>query len=329
LENELDISEFRQREKDLPSGSEFVEACVPKGRALRLMGGHNGMKILRWQRAKEFEFTTKLSMAGSLYVSDNYVNAVMEAKPVGYWRFESQKNGALVSEVAPANDLRIIGKARLVADGDGRVVEFGRPGCEGHLVSSEPLNALAASDYSMEAWFKPSHAHRGCLMGLAVNQHTAPDQIGPNNSHAFILETVGALETTGLRRLGLNDSGRLRFLHRDPPGSSYKWGTSCFSAKPYTPRRWQHVVAVKEGSTMRLYLNGDLTGTSEDPTSLARDLYLEVGQLVGNHQIVPFVGQMDELSVYNRALSEKEVKQHYKAMNSGDKKLKQKKGTEA
>jgi hypothetical protein len=31
---------------------------------------------------------------------------------------------------------------------------------------------------------------------------------------------------------------------------------------------------------------------------------------------ISFVGQLDELSIYNRALSEREVKRHFKAMNS-------------
>jgi hypothetical protein len=155
------------------------------------------------------------------------------------------------------------------------------------------------------------------------------NQVGPTNFHAFFLETVGALVPASLQELGLKKPSVVRFLHRDPPGTQFRTGTTCFSAKAYAPRRWQQVVAVKEGSTMRLYLNGNLTGSVEDPTTLARGLYLEIGQLIGGHDKLPFIGQLDELSVYNRALSEREIKQHYKAMNSGERKVQPKRGTEA
>jgi hypothetical protein len=304
-----------QREEDLPAGSEFIKARVLKGRGLMLSDGDGSMKVSRWHSAKAAEFAAKLSMAGPLPVTDSYVQNVIKSKPVGYWRFESQEEKRIVNQVSPSNDLHIVGNVKLIGDQENRVAEFGRSRSEGHMVSSKPFDALAEHDYSVEFWIKPSHSHRGGLIGLAVNQHLEPGQVGSTNLHGFFLEIVGALKPAALVELGLKEPNSIRFLHRDPPGSGYRLGTSCFSGTPYVVRRWQHVVAVKAGSELRLYLNGKLTATGKDESFLAKGLYLEVGQLIGAHEILPFVGQMDELSVYNRALPPAEIKRHYKTID--------------
>jgi hypothetical protein len=304
-----------QREEELPSGSDFIKALVAKGRAVQMRDSDGQMKISRWHAAKASEFAAKLSMAGSLPVSASYIQAVIKSKPVGYWRFESQEEQRVVNQVSPSNDLLIVGNVKLIGDEENRVAEFGRSRSEGHMVSSKPLDALAGHDYSVEFWLRPSHSHRGGLMGLAVNQHRESDQILTTNLHGFFLEVIGALKPAALVELGLKEPNSIRFLHRDPPGSEYRTGTSCFSSTPYAVRRWQHVVAVKTGPEMRLYINGKLAATASDSSSLAKGLFLEVGQLIGTHEIVPFVGQLDELSVYDRALSAAEIKRHYKAID--------------
>lgn len=303
-----------QQEKSLPSGSEFSKARVTKGRGLQLSGTSGVMKVSRWHGAKASEFANKLSMAGRLPVNAAYVNAVLRSKPAGYWRFESQEEGRIVNQVAPSNDLIIVGNPRLIGDEENRVVEFGRSNSEGHLVSSKPLDELAGSDYSVELWMKPSHGHRGGLVGFAIKKQPEPNQPGPHVAHGFFLETIGALKPAALVEVGLKEPNGIRFLHRDPPGSDYRTGTSCFTQSPYAIRRWQHVAAVKKGSDMKLYVDGKLSGQAKDPSKLAKDLYLEVGQFIGSHDIFPFVGQVDELAIYNRALSGNEIRRHYKAL---------------
>ena len=104
----------------------------------------------------------------------------------------------------------------------------------------------------------------------------------------------------------------VRFLHRQPPGST--GGTNVFSDVHYTPGRWHHVAAVKREPALTLYLDGNPVGSADDPTLFQSP----PGRLVvGKLGVDPlehtryFSGQIDEVAVYNRALSEKEVKQHY------------------
>lgn len=105
--------------------------------------------------------------------------------------------------------------------------------------------------------------------------------------------------------------GCIRFLHRSPAGRNTNLGTSCYSETPYTLRKWQHVVATKDGAKMRLYINGELVAQGEDPSELPSGLRLLVGKLYPGSGDRPFAGQLDELAIYNRALTLEEIGTHY------------------
>jgi hypothetical protein len=272
------------------------------------------MRISGWHGARETHFTSRQSMAGQLPVSPAYVTAVKQSKPIGYWRFESERDGRFKSEV-PSADLQIVGDVHLLGHGDNQLVEFGQTDSSGHLVSSKPLAGLGGKNYSVEVWVKPSHSHRGGLVGLVAKPHTEMPQPDPASAQGFSLELTGTYHSSALKTHGLTfRRSRIRFLHRDPPGGDYHTGKSCFSADPYIFRHWQHIVAVKQGARMRLYFDGRLCAVNQDPTSLARNLYLEIGKIIGTTKVLPFVGQLDELSIYNRALSDDEVLKHYRSI---------------
>jgi hypothetical protein len=81
-------------------------------------------------------------------------------------------------------------------------------------------------------------------------------------------------------------------------------------------RRWQHAVAVKQGSAMRLYLNGQVAASGKNSTELADGMRVLMGQLHPHDPerpaaVRPFVGEMDEVAIYDRALSESEIVKHY------------------
>jgi hypothetical protein len=71
------------------------------------------------------------------------------------------------------------------------------------------------------------------------------------------------------------------------------------------------VVAVKDGEEMRLYVDGELVAKSNDNTKLSPGLTLLVGQLDRSRDWRRFVGQLDELAIYNRALSDGEIRAHF------------------
>lgn len=65
---------------------------------------------------------------------------------------------------------------------------------------------------------------------------------------------------------------------------------------------------------MRLYVNGRLAGTNQDATPMAQGLCAVVGQTIAIDSAKQFFGQLDEISIYDRALTEEEVREHYQAV---------------
>jgi hypothetical protein len=242
-------------------------------------------------------------MGGELPISSKYVESVLATKPIGYWRFEQLDDAAAKNEIAGGIDLRVEGNVRLAGETRNHVLDFTQIDSSAYLISKEPLQALAGSDYSVEVWMKPSHFHRGGFVSLMENPEVARGQ------HGLLLETHGAITSPSLRT-----PKRLRFLHRDPPASGIDTGTSCISTHSYRARRWQHVVATKKGDTMRLYLNGQFTAAAKDSSSLAAGLFLVLRWTAGVTDDRFFYGQLDELAVYDRALSKAEIENHYTAV---------------
>ncbi len=89
-----------------------------------------------------------------------------------------------------------------------------------------------------------------------------------------------------------------------------------------TPGSWHHVVGTFDGKVLRLYLDGKLANAtpSKSPTiKPGRNFF--IGCVLGDDNATDpnysrsafFPGQIDELKVFNRALSEAEVKAHFEA----------------
>lgn len=106
-------------------------------------------------------------------------------------------------------------------------------------------------------------------------------------------------------------AGDLRFYNGND--SSY----DSLDSSRLTNGQWYYCVVVRDGSNTRWYLNGQLDtngttsysgGTRED------DLIIGTGY-TGNN----IVGTLDEVRIYNRALSEKEILINYKMTNTNSK----------
>jgi len=119
--------------------------------------------------------------------------------------------------------------------------------------------------------------------------------------------------------LAIQNSGRAFFLVRDANSLS----GAVFSPSSLATNTWYHLVGVREvtgsGKTVKLFLNGVLVASAPD---------LSTGSLVNNGPDYigrrftcgtndPFNGLIDEVSVYNRALSASEIQAIYNAGSAG------------
>ena len=92
-------------------------------------------------------------------------------------------------------------------------------------------------------------------------------------------------------------------------GNSYfsQWGQALFGV-PIPLATWTHVVATTQGALTYLYLNGAITAAGVIPlnTSAASSFFIgKVAGSIGNTERLN--GAVDEVTVYNRALSALEI----------------------
>jgi Concanavalin A-like lectin/glucanases superfamily len=273
---------------------------VTSGQAITLANDDGLSKVIRNRPADKSEFATKLSMAGPLPVAEDYVKAVIDSRPFAYWRFEASANAQVPNEMGPDYPLHVLGEVRWAGDRSNRVAEFGAPGLSCALTTKERISELHDSSYSVEFWMKPSHFHHGALVSLISQPREVLDL------HSGLIELRPPYLPASMH-------SRIRFLHREPAGLTF--GTSCYSGPPYRLRSWQHLVAVKDGPAMRLYVDGQIVARGNDPTAIVVPPYVLVGQLRTNHRERAYVGQLDELAMYNRALGDAEVLAHFKAVD--------------
>lgn len=81
--------------------------------------------------------------------------------------------------------------------------------------------------------------------------------------------------------------------------------------------QWHHIAGTYDGSEMRVYLDGVLDGSMAAEGDIDRiDSDVWLGRLVDGSY--PFTGSMDEVRIYERSLSEDEVKQIYRCHKKTD-----------
>lgn len=228
-----------------------------------------------------------------LDIRNYYASSVLALEPVAYYRFE--QDGAAVVNNATGN-------RRYDATVMGGLSVRGNPGNHAgvfdgnYLHVTTPMAELTAGDYTVEFWVRPEGSGVMPIVGFYCG---------------------------GKRWGGVIETGeRFRFLHRSPAGEENETGNNAFASVSPVQNRWQHVVAVRDGRDLMLYLDGKLVGSAFAPAPLTPAPQLIIAG--GNTQTSPysskkaFVGQLDEIAVYDRALTRVEIAHHFRLVAGHD-----------
>ncbi|MFG0287983.1 MAG: LamG domain-containing protein [Rhodopirellula sp. JB044] len=296
--------------KDYHAGKTPIELVA--GEAVRFTIDARGELEIIFQDASANEFASARSMGfDPLNIGDVYINAVKKSDPAIYWRFENTTTDFPRRIVNHGNlgefDATIHGDVHWRRYASNRVAEFGLSDNPSVIVSAKPWPAKPLSDYTIELWMKPTCFHHGTAFCLTKDNPEA------NNGydHGLIFE-VGARHWSTLQHLKPN---RVRYVHRTPISNQYQAGTYLLSRDVYKVRTWQHWVMRKQGGTITLTVDGEVVDENKDPTDLSPGLNLVIGQLYPTLSQRPFIGQIDEVAVYERFLSDAELLTHFQAAN--------------
>ena len=179
----------------------------------------------------------------------------------------------------------------LVGDNDGTLLHgaaytagkvglgFSFDGVDDYVSVPNSSSLWALGDhFSIEAWVYPENLPEGDPyydLGIVVREDYAS---------GFALATKG--DAFGLW-IG--------------PGSGYGL---IATGNPITTHRWYHVVGTFDGATARIYVNGVLEGT-QAATIQHYDTPVTIGSSHGSERFFP--GQIDEVTLYDRTLTDDEV----------------------
>jgi hypothetical protein len=165
-------------------------------------------------------------------------------------------------------------------------------------------------------WAKPNYFHHATLFSLL--QWVAPES--PVGKHRMVLEICGPVSgLTGPYRNTDFHPGQIRFAQE----MQAHLDVDCYSRDCYAVRQWQYLVAVKDPKQIHLYCNGKLIASEEAIGTLPAGERVLMGQLLPvspkvEDQVTSrlFCGEMDEVAIYDRQLSESEIKQHFELVHS-------------
>jgi Concanavalin A-like lectin/glucanases superfamily len=216
-----------------------------------------------------------------------YASAVLASKPFAYWR---------LNELSGPTAYDATGQKHEATYEDG--IAFYLPGPDSNAFSGAQINRAPhlaggrirahlklADQYSVEFW---------CWNGL-------PTQV--REITGWLFSAGGHGVTLGLGGQGRNE-GRLILVDGDQQQDG---------ASPIPLKTWTHLALVRDGRSVRVYLNGN--PVPDVSLTLAADEGLTASEVFfggqgdeGNS----LEGKIDEIAVYNRALSSLEVIDHFR-----------------
>lgn len=289
---------------------------VFEGASSQLAVADDGSLSLRDGKANRGMFDAATTIiGGEPIITKDYVEKVMAANPIAYWRFEDPADNLVLNTAQDRFHLDIHGSVRFDGLTGNRRLSFpmnvgaDRPR---FLATKEPISAELPGDYSVEFWVNPTHYHTATIMAFVVPELKGeePPQTwaaDPVSRHGMLVELGGFSGIQGIMR-----PRKIRFVHRSE--AFHHGGGMAFSDHTYAVREWQHMVFSKVGNTISIYQNGKKYGESSAPTGLPVDLIAVIGQISDGRFERPFYGRLDEMAIYNHPLTETQIREHYEAV---------------
>jgi hypothetical protein len=250
-----------------------------------------------------------------------YSDAVLADNPVAYYR---------LNETSGTTAVNLTGTTAL----NGTYINFG--GSNPSLTSTGPrppsfdgfesdnvskaFNGGTSATQSTSAYTRVEVADQAALDitgALTLEAWINPTSLGTTN-RGIVAKFRGQLSNgTSVNEraysLYLDGNGKLGFILSTD--GSFAGSTSFLGSTTISTNTWQHVAAVYDpDGSVNLYLNGALDGsfTTGVPSSIAdTDAPLWIGQQFNLNGQGAFIGLIDEVAIYNTALSGTQISNHY------------------
>ncbi len=145
------------------------------------------------------------------------------------------------------------------------------------VLESTSTDLSRLPSWTIEAWVKP----------VSFANATYPTIYSEGNR----IVSLGLNNGTGKLESWVNNDGTRRLI----------------STNALQLTNWNHVALVYDGTRRFLYLNGSLTGSTNTPAITDDGSGAAIGHVTQNDANSPFAGAIDEVSLYNRALTAADI----------------------
>ena len=228
--------------------------------------------------------------------------AIDDGSLVAYYNFNNDAAGNVYDDSGKGNTGQLKGNAQIVdgellLDGNGDYVD---------VPNSNSIN-IEGSELTISVWINPNQLKES-IKGIIVAKDTGS---GSARDGQYSLGTRSN-KAAGYVWPALNPDGSSEFC---------TWWAGR-TGNELNIGEWQHVVMTYDSSDAKIYINGDLDSSQatngcsiskKDTTNLAIGGYSN-----GRFSRLGFDGMIDNVRIYNRALSEAEIQELYNLENKGD-----------
>ncbi|HUS83435.1 MAG TPA: LamG domain-containing protein, partial [Dehalococcoidia bacterium] len=203
---------------------------------------------------------------------------------VAHYMMDEDGGTTLVDSSPPANDGTISGNPTWVTGQDGLALRLDGSGDYALVPDDYCLNITDA--ITLVGWVRPERLATQDLIKKATNGGTNGYELSLSSSTSSWPDKV------------------FFRLNQQTDADTYRVNSS--SLYPYDGNTWIHVAGTYDGTTMRIYYNGVFEASTPGPSGIASNS-LSLGIGAQSDATRSFLGAMDEVRIYNRALSDSEI----------------------
>lgn len=248
---------------------------------------------------------------------DAYAAAVARSTPLAWWRFDRLEDGRTVLPEAGNLPLVLHGHPAITGGTGHRFMMTDNRSSAGFAMPPEPIQGLdTPKGFSVELLIHPTTEAYATVM--AIDEPGFAGKRKPEFPNVKHPPQRAAIERMGPRgsKIGhVHADYALRAMMRSPAG--YDGEINTYSTESYLIYRWVHVVFTHDGTALRTYIDGEL---SDEVGTTLRFQNAALRPIIGRMQPLPegeqrqWVGGIDEVSLYNRALDPAEIRAHAAAL---------------
>lgn len=270
----------------------------------QLLGGEGRLEQLRayTDRARASEEEEVARWGANISLALSYINfGTLREGLVAWWSFDELEGKTVPDDSGQGNHARIIAQRmpKIRNGGIGKTL---------HLKHSD--NALVESAKTKNKVFLNIHKS-GYGFAAWINPASLPDGEQPDPYWGIVVKEGWHL---GLQA---NEDGSIQHTHYF---QNKKSGSAAASDPVLEPGNWVHVVGTVDQAEgeVRLYINGKFVAREDVPRGRVADMYNDRLLRVGAARLGPgdyacrFSGLIDEVAIYNRTLTQDDVKNLYR-----------------